>query len=145
MQDKILKATYDPISGISVCQLATKWGVFEHSVKVKDEDKDIANKWDGIRFAEYLCKIDKFKAKGRAFQERANGVKHAYNVCEYNNKNAPEVFKTNPAALDTMMRQCYHMEEESKFYYNLAKTWKEKYPQFIEKVLTERRKFRENI
>lgn len=134
MRDKFIKAEYNPETGISICKIATKWGVFENQVHVKEEDKDIANQWDGIKFAEYLCMIDKFKAKGRFFQERANGIKHVLNISKDNTDNT-----------FMLERQYTLMMKESAAYYAMARKYKENYPEFVKKVLTERRKIREKV
>ena len=78
--DKVIKAEYDEKAGTSEVTLMTKWGTFTRTVKVHDDDKDIANKWDGCYFANYLCVIDKLKAKGNALIQRAKGIEHAATV-----------------------------------------------------------------
>ena len=51
MKNKILESNYDKDTGVSTVTIESKWGTFTRSVRVQDEDKDIANKWDGCRFA----------------------------------------------------------------------------------------------
>lgn len=78
--DQIVIESYDKNTGVSRVKLNTKYGTFDHSVEISPEDKDVENRFDGIRFAMYLCQIDKLRAKARAYRERGNGMTHAANV-----------------------------------------------------------------
>lgn len=143
--DKIIDAWYDEEDGISSVTLGTHWGVFTNTVKVDKEDEDVANRWDGCKFAHYLCVIDKLIAKGHAFIERSNGINHAATVIARamytdgvsrieNNKEFNKV-------LGMMRDQAYYAERDGRKYLEIATKMKENYPKFIEETLESRRNF----
>ena len=143
--DKIIDAWYDEDSGVSCVTLGTKWGTFSHTVYLDDEDADVANKWDGCKFAHYLCMIDKLISKGHAFIERSNGINHAATVIARamytdgvprieNNKEFNKV-------LGMMRDQAYYAERDGRKYLEVAAKMKQDYPKFIEETLEARRKF----
>ena len=147
MKDKIMFADYNSETGESTVQLLTKWGTFTHTVRVDDEDKDIANRWDGCRFAHYLCLIDKYRAKGKAFIERSNGINTAADALNQSIWSVTEGYvygePFTPSEMIAMMRdQAYYAERDGRKYLEIAKKMKEDYPKYIEQVLAERRKFR---
>lgn len=147
MKDRILEAYYDEETGISQVILQTKWGTFEHAVVVSKEDEDIANKWDGCRFANYLCLIDKYRAKGKAFIERANGINAAADSLNQSIWSVTDDYvygePFTPSEMIAMMRdQAYYAERDGRKYLEIAKKMKEDYPEYIEQVLAERRKIR---
>lgn len=76
MDGKILFANYNEITGISTVCKQTKYGTFTKTVKVAEEDKDIANRYDGCYFAELKCDIAAYKRKAQNMKERAKGAEH---------------------------------------------------------------------
>ena len=79
MKGRIIAASYDPATGISTVTKATKYGEFTASTKVADDDKDVANRWDGPRFAEFKCDLKAMKRKANILYQRYEGVQNAYN------------------------------------------------------------------
>lgn len=146
MSDKINYAAFDDVTGESTVELITKWGTFKHTVTVDDEDKDIANRWDGCKFAHYLCVIDKLTSKGHAFIERSNGINHAATVIAramYTDgvsriENNKEFNKT----LGMMRDQAYYAERDGRKYLETAAKMRERYTQFVEETLNARRNFK---
>lgn len=144
MEDKLLYTNYDKETGISTVTLRTKWGTFTHSVKVHPDDEEIANKWDGCRFATYLCYVDKYKNKSKAYYQRYVGLKTAKDVLEsvrkekigYNNF----YIKKAIAYID---RQAKIYLKESVNLSIEAKKRKQNYREFVEDTLAKRRKIRE--
>lgn len=143
--DKIIDAWYDEDSGVSSVTLGTNWGVFSHAVHLEEEDTDVANRWDGCKFAHYLCMIDKLNSKGHAFIERSNGINHAATVVARamyadgvprikNNKEFNKV-------LGMLRDQAYYAERDGRKYLDMAAKMKENYPKFIEETLEARRNF----
>ena len=76
MDGKILFAEYNEETGISTVCKQTKYGTYTKSVKVAEEDKDIANKYDGCYFAELKCDIAAYKRRAQNMKERAKGAEH---------------------------------------------------------------------
>lgn len=143
--DKIIDAWYDEDSGLSQVTLGTHWGTFTRTVVVDPKDADVANRWDGCKFAHYLCVIDKLIAKGHAFIERSNGINHAATVIAramYADgvpriKNSQEFNKV----LGMMRDQAYYAERDGRKYLKIAEEMRQRYPEFIEETLESRRNF----
>ena len=87
MTDQLVRAEYDETTGVSIVTLNTKYGVFTEKTKVHPEDADIANRWDGIRFAWYKCLIDRTRAKAKMYETRADGIRYALGVMRGEVKN----------------------------------------------------------
>ena len=149
MKNKILESSYDKDTGVSTVTIESKWGTFTRSVMVQDEDKDIANKWDGCRFAHYLCTVDMLKAKGKVFVERSKGMEHAANVMtqyylQQDNQIATEMYPYYVDAILDLRNQAQIAKREGKKYLAKAKDIKKNYLSYVEDILTKRRKLREN-
>lgn len=144
--DKIIDAWYDEETGVSQVTLQTKWGTFSHAVAVDEEDEDIANKWDGCRFAHYLCLIDKYRAKGKAFIERSNGINAATDALNQSIWSVTDGYvygePFTPSEMIAMMRdQAYYAERDGRKYLEVAEEMRQHYPEFIEETLESRRNF----
>lgn len=141
MKDKIMFADYDSETGESTVQLFTKWGTFTHTVHVDEEDKDIANRWDGCRFAHYLCVADKLEAKGRAFLNRADGMNVAANVLASQLPQGVGPNKVRINCIGTIRDQAYFAERDGRKYIERAREMREQYLDYVEKTLSERRDY----
>lgn len=143
--DKIIDAWYDEDLGVSSVTLGTHWGTFTHEVLVEEEDRDIANRWDGCKFAHYLCVIDKLIAKGHAFIERSNGINHAATVIARamydKGVSRIENQKEFNKVLGMMRDQAYYAERDGRKYLEVAEEMRKRYPEFIEETLESRRNF----
>ena len=143
--DKIIDAWYDEEDGISSVTLGTHWGVFTNTVEVDQEDEDVANRWDGCKFAHYLCVIDKLVSKGHAFIERANGINHAATVIARamydKGVSRIENQKEFNKVLGMMRDQAYYAERDGRKYLQIAEDMRQKYREFVEEVLNTRRHF----
>lgn len=142
--DKIVDAWYDEANGVSQVTLSTDWGTFTHTVTVDKEDADIANKWDGCKFAHYLCIVDKLVAKGHAFLERSKGMNHAANVIEtsFHADNQIHYYDELNECIRRLHSQAYYAERDGKKYLAVAKKMKEDYPKVIKETLDTRRSFK---
>lgn len=137
--DTIISAKYDESTGESTVVLGTHWGTFKHTVTVDEEDKDVANRWDGCRFAHYLCVVDKLFAKGHALIERSKGINHAAITISRSMyadgvpriENNQEFNKT----LSMMRDQAFYAERDGRKYLEIARKMKKEYPDFINEVL----------
>lgn len=145
MRDQLVCADYNEVTGVSTVKLNTKYGTFEHSVVCSPEDKDVQNKFDGCKFAEYLCQVDKLKAKARAFRERANGMEHAANVL-YQIHSDPKMYIWKVSSDDIMQVrvQAEIAYDQARVLSEHAKQMKDGYAEFVETILNARRKFREH-
>lgn len=134
--DKIIVAEYDEETGISTVSIDTPWGVFTESAILHEEDKDVANRWDGCRFANYKCIADKYAAKGHAFLERAKGIEHAVNVWLGTYRT------TDYTMLKAFRRQAEIAAREGHNCISVANKMRKDYNDYVEEVLSNRRKFR---
>lgn len=115
----------------------TKYGTFYGHVKVSEKDKDIANSWDGYRFAEMKCDIQAYKAKANIMKERANGITHALKVVLNGN---PDL--ANDPAIDKLLRQeivAWKNYYRAKEQYEVMR---DSYSGFCDVVIKQRREFR---
>ena len=83
MKGTILYAEYDEGTGVSVVTKQTKYGTFTRSVRVHQQDEDIANQYDGCYFAELKCDIAAYQERAKFMRERAKGITHAFNVLSH--------------------------------------------------------------
>lgn len=141
MREQLVKAEYNENTGESTVMLNTRWGVFTRTVKVHPDDADIANKWDGCRFAHYLCHIDAMKAEARAYKERAIGVRHAAHVILQASKTS---IYWNYSIDSVLELYCIaeDFEKRAENLLNLAAELKRKYPEICEKTIEARRAVR---
>ena len=145
MRDQLVSATYNEATGVSTVKLNTKYGTFEHSVVVAPEDKDVANKFDGCKFAEYLCQIDKLRAKARAFRERAIGIDHAANVlCAIKRDPKMRLWDVSSDDLLELRIQAEIAYDQARVIKERANKMKDGYAEFVESTLNACRKFREH-
>lgn len=135
---------YNEDEGLSCVTIVSKWGRFTEYAVVNEADKDIANRWDGCAFAHYKCMVDLYKAKARAFQERANGMNHAANVL-YAQKwdEKQKSFNYNDDSILSVRCSAEVAEEEAARYKQKARAMQEGYKDFVKDTLTKRRELRE--
>lgn len=77
-RSKILDAEYDKLTGVSYLRKQSPVGIFSGIAVLENEDKDIANQWDGLRFAEYKTDLKILKAEIKREKQKNLGVEHAY-------------------------------------------------------------------
>lgn len=141
--DQIVIESYDEKTGISRVKLNTKYGTFDHSVRVAEEDKDIENRHDGVKFALYKCQIDATRAKGRALRERAKGMDHAANVL-INAANDPALryWKYTGDSVMLVRVQAEIFYDEARQLFKEADDMKKDYLTMVASTLNTRRAFR---
>ena len=134
MKGKILNARRDGKQTYITKQ--TKYGTFQGQVKLADEDKDVESDFEGYNFAEIKCDIQALKTKMKFFEQRALGIKHAYNV----------LLKSGVQEKDEVMRK---LARQLKIAERDAKDLKEKYTKsqdnfknYVELCLEVRRKIK---
>ena len=128
----------DMVGDTSTVTKQTKYGTYTNSVKVHEEDTDIANIYDGCYFAEMKCDIQAYHEKAIRMKERALGIEHAYNVLA-------ESCDPNDSTIIKLQRQIIVAWQQ---YYSALETYrilKESYYPFIETTLKSRREFRKKI
>lgn len=145
MKGQVVIESYDEATGESRYKIATKWGTFDHTVKCSEEDKDVENRFDGLRFARYLCYIDELRAKASAFEQRAIGIDHAANVLYQVATDEKTIWDvTGDAVLE--LRLLAEVERDKARELRLtASTLKKRYPEMVESVLSTRRDLRERV
>ena len=138
MKGKILFAEYNEETGISTVCKQTKYGTFTKTVKVAEEDRDIANKYDGCYFAEMKCDLAAYKRRAQNMEERAKGAQHLVNVfCsgwQYD-------MDAEPFLLDLVDNAWREAARARETYYLL----KDSYYALVENTLRQRRELRERI
>lgn len=144
--DQIVVESYDPETGVSRVKLNTKYGVFDHSVSISEEDKDIENRHDGVKFALYKCQIDKIRAKARALRERAKGMDHAANVL-FNAETDPTLryWKYTGDSVMLVRVQAEIFADEARKLFERADEMEKDYPNMVASVLNARRAFRGHL
>ncbi len=145
MKGTIIFSCYDSSTGVSVVKKATKYGEFIGRAVVNEEDYDVANRWDGCRFAEYKCDMQAQKRKANLLYARYEGIQNAYNNIydSLNDLSTTSVFAEY--AMDLFYRQAdhaYHQYEEAidKYY-----AMKDGYKDFCTRTIAGRRKLREHV
>lgn len=120
----------------------TKYGTFYGHVKVSEKDKDIANSWDGYRFAEMKCDIQAYKAKANIMKERALGIQHACNIVA-----RALVDQSNDNFMDDAVYQKFERQRQVAWsnYYKAKEQYevmRDSYSGFCDVVIKQRREFR---
>lgn len=138
MKGKILESDYVEETGWSSVQKATPYGTFWGDVFVHPEDQDIANAWDGMRFAEMKCDIQAAKEKAKYMRQRAIGVKIAL-------QNLDAAGVNDPQTLDNLERQVWAFEREANKYKEIYEEMRDAYPTFTQMILDRRRELREKV
>lgn len=136
MKGYILAA--DMVDNVSTVTKQTKYGTYTCSVKIYEDDQDIANIYDGCYFAEMKCDIKAYHEKAIRMKERAIGAEHAYNVLLDSCDPDDEI-------MSKLERQVIVAWQQ---YYNALETYKilkDSYHPFIETTLKSRREFRKKI
>lgn len=138
MKGKILESDYIEEIGWSSVQKATPYGTFYESVHVHPEDEDIANAWDGMRFAELKCDIEAAKEKAKWMRQRAIGVRIAL-------QNLDNAGTNDSHTLDNLERQVWAFEREADKYKEIYEEMRDSYPAFTQMILDRRRQLREKV
>ena len=114
----------------------TKYGTFHSKVTCADEDMDVKNDLDGYAFAEQKCDIQSFKLRAKYLEQRAIGVRHAYNV----------LFKSgideNDITLKKLKRQIKIAEREAAIAKEQYLAAKEYFNNFVVTTIETRRKIK---
>ena len=120
----------------------TKYGLFYGEVQAAPADEDIANQWDGYRFAELKCDIQAYKAKAKVMKERALGIEHACNVVA-----RALVDQGNDNFMDDAVYQKFERQRQVAWsnYYKakeLYEIMRDSYSGFCSQVIKQRREIR---
>lgn len=143
MKQKILKAQYYPDTGHTQLKVHNKYGTFEAWVKVHPEDEEIENRWDGFKFCEYKIAIQTLKAKARVLLERVNGMAHLSRVL---NKSGKMRWTDDIYPIEVLIdSQVNAAERDYLRVRNQYKMMEQRYPEFCEQILAERRKARDKF
>ena len=136
MKGHILKA--EMVGDVTTVTKQTKYGTFTCSVKVHEEDRDIANLYDGCYFAEMKCDIEAYRVKAQRMKERAISASHIYHVmtssCDI----------SDPCMIKLWNQVCvaWNLYEEANSTYEILR---DSYSALVEVSLSGRRRVREQI
>lgn len=135
MEGKILFSEYNAVTGVSTVCKQTKYGTFTKSVRVAEEDKDIANRFDGCYFAELKCDIAAYKRRAQNMEERAKGAEHLANI--FFGDTLKDDYKVKKLA-DNIKKDAI----KAKKTYELLKS---SYSALVENTIRQRREMRDRI
>lgn len=135
MEGKILFSEYNMTTGVSTVCKQTKYGTFTKSVRVAEEDKDIANRFDGCYFAELKCDIAAYKRRAQNMEERAKGAEHLANI--FFGDTLKDDYKVKKLA-DNIKKDAIKARET----YRLLKS---SYSALVENTIRQRREMRDRI
>lgn len=144
MKGNILSSHYREASGTSYVRKSTKYGTFSAITIVGPEDEDIANQWDGCRFAEYLCDLQAERIRVNALHERYIGVLNSY-------KNVSKTLAVEDGCYDShkiivlWKRQINHAKRQWLDAKEKYESMDKNYHRFCDNVLAQRRKARDQI
>ena len=141
MIDQMTRAEYNEETGVSVVTLNTPYGVFTNKSTVHEEDKDIANRWDGIFFAYQKCLTDKLRGKARMYEHRREGVEYAMNVLRHQQRDCP-TYDFGDAFL-CLERVADTIDNDALVCRKLADKRDSEYKEMVDKILAKRRELRE--
>ena len=144
MKGTILETAYCPgednisNSGFSYLRKQTKYGIFDATVFLAEEDVDIDNSWDGLHFAEYKCDYQAQKEKAKRLYQRALGIKHCYNVL----KDSIDIEDPIMKKIERQMEVAFHEADKCN---EKVKRMKLNYKNYVQHQLNERRRIRQSI
>jgi len=144
MRGTIVDAWYvDTEDGLGECCVCkeTKYGTFISYAKPAEIDKDVANSWDGMRFAETKCDIKAYKAKAKIMRERAQGIQHACNVIVRSNA-AKGIDIVENEVYQQLQKQCDVAWNNYKRAREQYEIMRDSYSGFCDQILKQRRKMR---
>ncbi len=139
MKEQIVKAEYDPETGVSEMVKVNKYGCFRATAVVHPEDKSVANRWDGLRFCEFKIDTEVAKAKAAMLRERANGIRAAIMAIE------PPEPGEDDYTFDKMLVQYQDARNRYEEQYAKYKKMKEQYHNLVDIVLEERARIRKKF
>lgn len=138
MRGKILDSDYLEEIGVSFVEKATPYGNFYGEVYLHEDDADIANAWDGMRFAEMKCDIRAMKEKAKVMRQRAIGVEIAL-------KNLDNAKVNDPFTLDNLERQVWAFRKEADRYKEIYEEMRDSYQAYTQVILDRRRQLRDKV
>jgi hypothetical protein len=102
---KIIFDHFNEEEGVTIVSRSSPQGVFTSLAFCAPEDRDVMNKWDGYRIADYKNSILIHKTKANNFLQRAKGIKEAIDNVSY---------FVNEDTKDRLMRQYHAMMRRYK-------------------------------
>lgn len=132
---EIVKAEYNPETGVSYVEKVTRYGTFSGRAKVSDCDKDVANRWDGCRFAEFKADLKMRKNKVKQYHQRYIGAKMAFDNIAQGHDPESEVMLLLRRQYTLMYRDYVH---ELQKYTEM----KHSYRDYVKNTLNVRRELR---
>lgn len=132
---KIIFDHFNEEEGVTIVSRSSPQGVFTSLAFCAPEDRDVMNKWDGYRIADYKNSVLIHKTKANNFLQRAKGIKEAVdNVSPF----------VNVDAKDRLMRQYYAMMRRYKDEKIIYSGMIDMYNEMCDKRLKARRDFRKS-
>lgn len=138
---KIAYARYDQEDGYSLVVKDSPYGRIYGHAFLDDEDKDIANQWDGCKIAEMRADLEIQKRRTKRLNVRAEAINEA--LCYVlNNISVDELDKDNPT-LYYLEELSFSASKQAKDNQNKLASMKESISAKVDALLDERKQMRE--
>lgn len=145
MRGTIIDSYWDEERLVASVTKATPYGVFTCTTKAHPEDMDIANSWDGLRFAEMKCNILAAKVKAARMRQRAIGAEHALQTLDSINIASDKAFYLDTFTLNKLEDQVAAAHREADRYKEIYEEMRDSYPIYTERILNRRRELRKKV
>lgn len=138
---KIAYARYDQEDGYSLVVKDSPYGRIYGHAFLDDEDKEIANQWDGCKIAEMRADLEIQKRRTKRLNVRAEAINEA--LCYVlNNISVDELDKDNPT-LYYLEELSFSASKQAKDNQNKLASMKESISAKVDALLDERKQMRE--
>lgn len=138
MAGRIVSGMYNEADFQTVVCKESKYGLFSGVTMAAPEDWDIANKWDGKDFAEYLADVKQYKEKAKWMRERAIGIENAYKAM------AQSIDEDNPV-MQKLKRQVNIAKRDAEACKETYECMRDSYKPYTDMKLKRRREVRKKI
>lgn len=114
---KTIISDYNESTGLSTVIIATDLGEFEGYAQLHDEDKEIASRFAGCRYAEMRAGIKYMKAKARIIKYQLEPLYKIYNDLKQRNN-----YNQDNIGIKLLEKEIYLLEDEKEIFLTHAKT-----------------------
>ena len=121
VQISTISSNYDEETGISKVSILTDLGAFEGVAKLHPEDKEIASRFAGCRYAEERAIIKYAKMKIKVVDNQLEVLKNI--LKELQNK---KYFKENTTGVKLLEKNIYILEDDKVYFKNVVNSLSKK-------------------
>lgn len=124
---KTIVSNYNEETGLSIVTIATDLGEITGFAQLHEEDKEIASKYAGCRYAEMRASIKYMKEKEKIAKYKLEPL---YRI--YSNLKQRKDFNKNNIGIKMLEKEIYLLEDEKKSFSNHVKTLKQRLNEAID-------------